>query len=94
MSLTTFPCISFFLDIESILRLDECDDSTDLMIPKTLQGSVLALKHMLNNELVFNAGHYNKSKVPGKEKVIIRIADLFTKIHRRAFCLPFACINC
>lgn len=57
-------------DVQTLLDVGD-DDCSDFIVPETIHGSVTALKHMLNNQLVFNAGHYNKKKIPRKQKVPI-----------------------
>lgn len=49
---------------ELLLKDDDSVDATDgdVPLPSTLQGSVLALKHMLDHPLVFKDGSYNENR--------------------------------
>jgi len=59
-----------YTDINELLRVNEDDDTADeLAVPDSVQGSVVALRHMLRNELVFKNGHYNKAKQKNLPKV-------------------------
>ena len=57
-------------DINELLKVNEDDDAADeLAVPDSVHGSVVALRHMLRNELVFKNGHYNKTKQKNLSKV-------------------------
>lgn len=63
-----------FSDINELLKVNEDDDTADdLAVPDSVQGSVIALRHMLRNELVFKNGHYNKAK----QKILPKVSFNF-----------------